>query len=94
MKTSEKAVEKLKDELVNRLAGVGLGYRVYQDLDGSGRFKLALKLDRKRPDDETIESHGVCIFLDPLSSIKLKDLELDYTEGPNGCFILKDQQIN
>ncbi len=64
MITSEKAAEKLKDELVTRISNVGLGFRVYQDTDGVDGSKLALKLDKKNSDDETIESQGVHLFLD------------------------------
>jgi Fe-S cluster assembly iron-binding protein IscA len=90
MTASEKALEKLKEELVKRISSVGLGFRVYQDLDGSGIPKLALKLDKKSPNDETIEADGVRLFLDPISSSQLKDLELDYLEGPTGGFVLKN----
>ena len=92
MMTSEKAVEKLKEELVTRISNVGLGFRVYQESDGVGGSRLALKLDKKSPCDETIESHGVRLFLDPLKFAQLKELELDYIDGPTGGFVLKDSQ--
>jgi Fe-S cluster assembly iron-binding protein IscA len=92
MKTTEKAVEKLKEELVTRISNVGLGFRIYQGTDGVNGSKLALKLDKKNPNDETIESHGVHLFLDPRYSAQLRDLELDYVDGPTGGFILIDHQ--
>ena len=90
MLTSEKAGEKLKEELVNRVSHVGLGFRIYKDTGSLNGFNLALKLDKKNPDDETIESQGVSLFLDPDYSSQLKDLELDYVDGPTGGFVLKD----
>jgi Fe-S cluster assembly iron-binding protein IscA len=92
MITSEKAVEKLKEEMVNRFSNFGFGFRVYQDLDGKGSSRLVLKLDKKSPHDETIESNGVCLFLDPTNSAQLKDLELDYIDGPTGGFVIKDNK--
>lgn len=90
MIASEKASEKLKEELLNRFASTGLGFRVYQDSNGSGSSGLVLKLDKKGPDDETVESHGIRLFLSPDYSAQLKNLELDYVDGPTGGFILKD----
>ncbi len=91
MITSEKAGEKLKDELITRISRAGLGFRVYQDSQGNDGSRLALKLDKRNSDDETIESHGVSLFLSPNYSSRLKDLELDYVDGPSGGFVLKDQ---
>jgi Fe-S cluster assembly iron-binding protein IscA len=90
MITSEKAIEKLKDEMINRVSHVGLGFRVYKDSAGEGSSRLALKLDNKCPDDETIESHGIRLFIDPFNAAQLKDLELDFIDGPTGGFILKN----
>jgi Fe-S cluster assembly iron-binding protein IscA len=92
MITSEKAIEKLKDELINRVSHVGLGFRVYKDSAGERSSRLALKLDNKCPDDETIESHGIRLYIDPHNSSQLKDMELDYVDGPTGGFILKDSK--
>jgi Fe-S cluster assembly iron-binding protein IscA len=90
MITSEKAIEKLKDELINRVSHVGLGFRVYKDSAGPGSSRLALKLDNKCPDDETIESHGIRLFIDPFNAAQLKNQELDFIDGPTGGFILKN----
>jgi Fe-S cluster assembly iron-binding protein IscA len=92
MITSDKAIEKLKEELINRVSHIGLGFRVYKDLTGEGSCRLALKIDTKGPDDETIESHGIRLFIDPYNAARLKDLELDYFDGPTGGFILKDNK--
>jgi Fe-S cluster assembly iron-binding protein IscA len=92
MMTSEKAIEKLKDELINRVSHIGLGFRVYKELSGAGSSRLALKLDNRSPDDETIELHGIRLFIDPHNAAQLKDLELDYIDGPTGGFILKNNK--
>jgi len=92
MKTSEKAIEKLKDEMVNRVSHIGLGFRVCKNTTEEGNSGLALKLDNRGPDDETIESHGIYLFIDSHSAAMLKDLELDYVDGPAGGFILKERK--
>jgi Fe-S cluster assembly iron-binding protein IscA len=90
MVPSERAVEKLKEELVTRFSNQGIGFRVCQDLDSSGNSRLALKLDRKSPGDEAISVQGIQIILDPVNSKQLSDMELDFIDGPTGGFILKD----
>jgi Fe-S cluster assembly iron-binding protein IscA len=90
MLTSKKAGANLEKELIKRISNVGLGFRIYPDKEGNEGSKLILKLDTKKPYDQTIESHGVNIFLDPKYSRKLKNMELDYVEGPTGGFVLKE----
>ena len=92
MRTSKKAIEKLKEELVNRFTSNGLGFRVCQDLHEPSNPKLALKLDTENPNDETIKSNGVKLFLDQTSSSNLRDFELDYIDGPAGGFVLRDSK--
>jgi len=90
MLTSEKAGEKLEEELVKRISNVDLGFRIYPDKEGITDSNLILKLDTKKPNDQTIKSYGVNIFLDLKYSSQLKHMELDYIEGPTGGFILKN----
>jgi hypothetical protein len=72
-------------------SNVSLGFRIYPDKEGMTDGKLILKPDTKKPYDQTIESHGVNIFLAPKYSGQLKYMELDYVEGPTGGFVLKNQ---
>jgi Fe-S cluster assembly iron-binding protein IscA len=93
MIVSVKADEKLKEELITRFFNLGIGFRVFQVKDGQGNIRLALKLDKKSSDDETVESHGIYLLLDPVSGSQLKNLELDYLDGPSGGFILKEVEL-
>jgi Fe-S cluster assembly iron-binding protein IscA len=90
MITSEKAVEKLKEEMIRRLGNVGLGFRICQDSDEAGICRLILKLDTKKQNDETVDVQGIRLFLDPCNSAQLKNLVLDYNEDISGCFILRE----
>jgi Fe-S cluster assembly iron-binding protein IscA len=94
MITSEKATEKLKEEMLNRFKKLGLGFRVYQDKEGENDSRLALKLDKINSDDEILDLQGVRLYLDPVIALKFKDLELDYIDGPSGGFIIKDHWNN
>jgi Fe-S cluster assembly iron-binding protein IscA len=89
---TNKAIDKLREEMINRLANAGLGFRVYQASNHTGDSRLALKIDKKGPEDETIEARGVQLFLDPVHSSMLKDVELDFDASPSGGFILKKNQ--
>jgi Fe-S cluster assembly iron-binding protein IscA len=88
MVSSERAIEKLKDELVNRFSNLGIGFRVCQDQDSTGNPRLSLKLDKVSPEDEITEHLGVQLILDPANARKLSDMQLDYIDGPGGGFVL------
>ena len=81
---SERAEEKLKEVIFHRLSDVGLGFRVRQDTDKSRGKIFSIKLDHKRDNDQVMELHGVCLFLDPACAAGLKDYELDYQGGESG----------
>ena len=85
---SDRAEEKLKEVIFNRLSDVGLGFRVREDADQSKGKTFSIKLDHRRADDQVMELNGICVFLDPACAAGLKDCELDYQEELAG-FCLK-----
>ncbi len=89
MTASDRAAEKLKDELLRRFLNTGLGYRVVVDTSAPEQTTIGVKLDNERPGDEVLASHGIRVFLDQLSADLLRDCELDYQDGPAGGFCLK-----
>lgn len=91
MTTSEKAAEKLKNRLVQRCIDAGLGYRITGHPAESGSAILNMQLDKKRPGDEVLVSNGISFLLDPADASLFKDCELDYIDGPDGGFYLKDK---
>jgi iron-sulfur cluster assembly protein len=90
--TSNRAVEKLREQLVNKCLETGIGFRMLVSTDESGQAKFSIKLDRKHQGDEVIESNGVRVFLDPASAARISDYQLDYQDEPDGGFFLKTIQ--
>lgn len=91
MTTTEKAAQKLKDDLVRRFMDQGIGFRVITGKSEVRERELRLKMDRALPTDRVVESHGIRILLDPTSASVLERYELDYKEEPSGfCLTPRD----
>jgi iron-sulfur cluster assembly protein len=88
MTASERAAQKLKETLIRKWFDIGFGFRVMKDTNDSGATTCSIKLDNKRADDQVIESHGIKVFLDPISAAQLQDWELDYRDEPGQGFLL------
>ena len=87
---SDRAVEKLKDELIKKFLDVGLGYRITGKTYEPGCTTLTMELDKEQPGDEVVVSHGIKILIDHRDAALLRDYELDYQDGPTGGFCLKN----
>jgi Fe-S cluster assembly iron-binding protein IscA len=86
--TSERAAQKLKETLIHKWFDIGFGFRVMKDTNDSGAITCSIKLDNKHAGDQVIESHGIKVFLDPISAAQLRDWELDYRDEPSQGFLL------
>ena len=93
IRVSEKAVERLKDGLVQRCYSVGLGYRVFSNQDESGSKTFSIRLDKAKPDDKVVNLHGIRIILSPSEVDGLEHSRLDYLEGPAGGFCLQGEAL-
>lgn len=85
---TERAVHELEKALTRQCFRIGLGFRLVKDPDDPGDGTCIIKLDNKRADDKVVESHGVQVFLDPVSAANLEDYELDYIDEPEQSFFL------
>jgi|WetSurMetagenome_2_1015567.scaffolds.fasta_scaffold1008661_1 Fe-S cluster assembly iron-binding protein IscA len=87
MITTKRAAQKLKDNLVKEFLAEGVGFRLISNgLDPSHK-ELNMKLDRARPTDTVVQSHGIKIFLDPISAANFERSELDYKDVNGGFFL-------
>src|SRR5688500_663491 len=79
------AADKVKEiSLAEGLGGQGLRLRVIGG--GCAGFQYDLYFEDKPTDmDETFESNGVKLFVDPLSYQYLENTEIDYVEGVHGA---------
>ncbi len=64
----------------------GQGLRVQVKGGGCSGFQYDLYFDETSSDmDQVVESHGIQIFIDPLSLQYLEDTQIDYVEGLHGA---------
>lgn len=89
---STKAVEQLREQLVNSCLEAGIGFRMDVSTDEASETTFSIRIDRQRRGDKVIESDGIRIFLDPASALQIKGYQLDYEDEPGGGFFLSTTQ--
>jgi Fe-S cluster assembly iron-binding protein IscA len=85
---STRAVDKLKEELVQKCLDAGIGFRILVDADNKGKVTSTMKFDRQRQNDMVIDLGGVKLFSDQTSVAQVRDYHLDYLDNPEGGFFL------
>jgi Fe-S cluster assembly iron-binding protein IscA len=88
IQVSPRAVDKLKEELIQKCLDAGIGFRIMVDTDGAGKITSTMKFDRQRQEDLVIDLGGVKLFSDPNSVTHVRDYHLDYLSNPEGGFFL------
>lgn len=80
-----KAVEMVKDAIV-REGLEGHGIRVGVMGGGCAGFQYSMDFEKDpRPDDMTFEQEGVKLYVDPMSSMYLQGVTVDYVVGLQGA---------
>jgi Fe-S cluster assembly iron-binding protein IscA len=85
---STRAVDKLKEELIQKCLDAGIGFRIMVDFDKEGKIVSNMRFDRQQQDDMVIDLGGVKLFSDRSSIAQVKDYHLDYLDNPDGGFFL------
>ena len=85
---STRAVDKLREELVQKCLDAGIGFRIMVNTDETGKITSNMKFDRQRQGDMVIDLGGVKLFSDPTSVAQVRDYHLDYLDNPDGGFFL------
>jgi iron-sulfur cluster assembly accessory protein len=84
IKLSDKAAAMVK-ETIERESLVGAGLRVAVVGGGCSGFQYSLDLEKEeRAGDQIFEVKGVKCLVDPMSSMYLMGVEVDYVEGQYG----------
>lgn len=91
--TSDRAVEKLREQLINKCVEAGIGFRMDVSMNESGETTFSIRIDRQRQGDEVMESDGVKIFLDSASARRTRDCQLDYRDESGGFFLNTIQEV-
>ncbi len=85
---STRAVDKLREELIQKCLDAGIGFRIMVNINELGKISSNMKFDRQRQGDMVIDLGGVKLFSDPTSVEQVRDYHLDYLENPDGGFFL------
>jgi iron-sulfur cluster insertion protein len=82
---TEKAAEKVR-EIAQSEGLAGQGLRLQVKGGGCSGFQYDLYFDEKPTDmDQIVDSHGIQLFVDPLSIQYLEGTQIDYVEGLHGA---------
>ncbi len=84
VRISDKAAAMVR-ETIERENLAGSGLRVAVVGGGCSGFQYSLDIDKEeRPGDLVFEANGVKCFVDPMSSMYLMGVEVDYVDGQFG----------
>ena len=82
---TDKAAAKVK-EIAEAENLLGQGLRLQVKGGGCSGFQYDLYFDEKATDmDQVFDSHGIQLFVDPLSSQYLENTQIDYVESLSGA---------
>ena len=91
---TDKAAEKVK-EIAEAEGLLGQGLRLQVKGGGCSGFQYDLYFEEKPTDmDQVVDSHGISLFVDPLSFQYLEGTQIDYVEGLHGAgFKFENPQV-
>ncbi len=82
---TERAVERIQEILSQDPGAQGKALRLFVKGGGCAGFEYAFSFDTKQDDDTVVSQNGFDILIDPMSSVYLLGLQVDYTEDLNGA---------
>jgi len=84
LQLTDNAVSKVK-ALLESEDKRGFGLRVAVQGGGCSGFQYGMTWEREgRPDDNVLEFEGLRVFVDPMSSLYLDDVRIDYVDSLSG----------
>lgn len=95
IRVTEKALAHIKEIYSKEGKGIDVGLRLGVVGGGCSGLSYKIEFSKKREKDNVIILDEVKIFIDPKSSIYLKDVELDFKDGLNGKgFVFNNPNAN
>lgn len=82
---SESAVQRVKDLMGQDPQAQGKALRLYVEGGGCAGFQYGFKFDSRNDDDAVSEQDGFEVIVDPMSSMYLSGVQVDYSEDLNGA---------
>jgi iron-sulfur cluster assembly accessory protein len=80
---TESAAEEIKG-LLGKAENSGKTLRVYVEEGGCSGMQYSMTFDEKRPDDLSVEMHGVGLVVDPFSAQYLRGAIVDFSDSLTG----------
>jgi iron-sulfur cluster assembly accessory protein len=82
---TEAAATRIKEILDNDPQSAGKALRLFVQGGGCAGFQYSFDFDDKQEDDTVVAHDGFDIVIDPMSSVYLMGVGIDYTEDLNGA---------
>ena len=82
---SPSAIQHVKDLIEEDSSAKGKKLRLYIEGGGCAGFQYGFKFDDASDDDAVSEQEGFAVIIDPMSSMYLAGVLVDYTEDLNGA---------
>ena len=67
--------------LMQKPENAGKNLRVYVEQGGCSGMQYSMTFDEKRPDDSTVDAHGVSLVIDPFSVQYLRGAVVDFSDS-------------
>src|SRR5882724_10691869 len=67
--------------LMQKPENAGKNLRVYVEQGGCSGMQYSMTFDEKRPDDSTVDAHGVSVVIDPFSAQYLRGAVVDFSDS-------------
>jgi iron-sulfur cluster assembly accessory protein len=77
------AAEEIKN-ILTLPENAGKTLRIYVEQGGCSGMQYSMTFDEKRPDDFSVEMHGVSVLVDPFSAKYLRGTVVDYSDALTG----------
>ncbi|MBC8001482.1 MAG: iron-sulfur cluster insertion protein ErpA [Opitutaceae bacterium] len=81
---TESAAGQVKAMLVAEEGSAGKALRIYVEGGGCSGMQYGMVFDEKRPDDVTVDMHGVSLLVDPFSTNYLRGAVIDFSDELSG----------
>ena len=81
---TESAAGQVKAMLAAELDSAGKSLRIYVEGGGCSGMQYGMVFDEKRPDDLSVDFHGVSILVDPFSNNYLRGAVIDFSDELSG----------
>lgn len=81
LNVTESAAAQILHLQSSKAENLGKHLRVYVEAGGCSGMQYGMVFDEKRPEDNEVGIHGICVLVDPISATHLRGSLVDYKDG-------------